>query len=379
MSNFKITVKATLVNSLFTNRGLKNDIISQKTGIDTDEISRLRSVDGEVEQDTLIMLAKLVQKPWTVFLLDDPEKPAGFGHDNRTLNNRRQGLGSEMIKILEDTKFMLDVSKEIDSNYQVSLPVQSISLTNNPQKAGENLRDLLDIDEEQCAKIYDPREMFNYWKDLVQTFGIYVSERALPLGQVRAFSLLSANKAAIVLSTKDSYTARSFSLFHELCHILLRNTGVCDLNAFSSVETERFCNQFSAAFLAPSKILNVLIEKYSSLENTNELAEKIAHDLKMSKVAASIRLNDFGIEVPIDFHFEALKKKKAGPGESGGNYYATAINAAGVKFSKQVFNAVSDGMITNRDAAHFLGVGEKTMSSFKTNLYRYHPDHGTAD
>lgn len=379
MTSFEITVKASLVNSLFANRGLKNDIISQKTGIGIEEIEKLRTTDSSVEQSSLIKLAKLIKKPWTVFLLDTPEKPAGFEHDNRTLRNQRQGLGSEMIKILEDTKFMLEVSNELDPDYSVSLPMQPISLTNNPQEIGEKLRDVLNIDEEFCAKIYDSREMFNYWKKLVQAQGIYVTERALPLGQVRAFSILSNNKAAIVLSTKDSYTARSFSLFHELCHILLRSTGICDLNAFSSIETERFCNQFSAAFLAPTKIITVLIEEYSSIDSTDELAEKIAHALKISKVAASIRLNDFGIKVPIDFHFEGLKKRKTGLAESGGNYYATVINAAGVQFSKQVFNAVSNGLITSRDAAHFLGVGEKSISSFRTNLYRYHPDHGTTD
>lgn len=376
MNTFTVPVKASLMKSLVRNRGMTYHAVAEKAKIDESALLEYSQNDSEIDRETLVKLAKVFHKSWTVFLLDTPEPPAKYGQDNRTLGNQQQGLGPELVKILQDTTFMLEVSSEIDPDYKVDLPMKQLSTKKiEASLAGEQFRKALKLNEEECDKIRGTREMLNHWKTIVQDRGIYISERALPLGQVRAFSLVYDNKAAIVLSTKDSYAARSFSLFHEVCHILLKSTGVCDLNEFSTKDQERYCNQFAAAFLAPADKLAALLDKYKAIEDHDELVERIATALNISKVAASIRLNEIGVKVKIDFHLEALKKKRKNDGTSSGNYYATTINAAGVTFSKHVFNAVSDGVISMRDAAHFLGVGEKNVNRFKSELYRYHPNH----
>ena len=49
----------------------------------------------------------------------------------------------------------------------------------------------------------------------------------------------------------DTITGRIFSLFHELCHIILKNSAFCDFRYNGSSELEIYCNRFAAAFLAP--------------------------------------------------------------------------------------------------------------------------------
>jgi Zn-dependent peptidase ImmA (M78 family) len=365
-----------MLRGLIDNRDVSVEIVSNKSGIPEHEINKVLQQDQELELPKAVALAKVFHKPWTIFLLEKPEQKTKLDQDNRTLSNKQHGLGIELVKILEDAEFTLNASSELDPEYKVKLPLSTLSTDNDAESEGEKFRKLLDIDEEYCEKLTDAREMLYYLKQKIQYSGIYVSEKPLPLEQVRAFSLKRGQKAIIVLSTKDSYQARSFSLMHEVCHILMDRSGLCGISSYDVKKQEWFCNQFSAAFLAPNFLLKKLLETYKDLDDEAELVSKISRSLNISKAATSIRLAEMGKIKPVkqlNFEAYAKKKKKDGSKTTGGNYYATTINSAGVMFSKQVFGAVSDGIISSRDAARFLGVGEKNLTKFRENLSKYHP------
>jgi Zn-dependent peptidase ImmA (M78 family) len=377
--NLKIQIRADLLRSLIVNRGIPHEIIANKCGIETETLLKCCRDDSEIEYGTLQKMAKMFKKPWTVFLLEKPEKPVAIDNDNRTINNQGQALGPELVKFIEDAEFTIEVSKEITPDYKISIPYIKMTTDSDPRVAGEKIRSLMISDDTEFKKIHGAREALNYWKQIVQGYGVYISERALPTEQVRAFSLRKSNRAIIVLSTKDSYAARSFSLFHELCHIILNNTGICALNDFESIAVERYCNQFAASFLAPKALIEAILDKVNSSMSPDDLIKLVADQLGVSRAAAAIRLADIGIIPPINsMQLEKLQKRKSKDGRnaSGGNYYATTINAAGVVFSKQVFEAVTGGSISTGDAARFLGVGEHIVNRYQSKLYEYHPTYG---
>lgn len=377
--NLKIPIRADLLRSLIDNRGISHEIIANKCEIEMGAFLKLCRDGGEIEYSTLQKMAKMFKKPWTVFLLEKPEKPVAIDNDNRTINNQGQALGSELVKFIEDAEFTLEISKELTPDYKISLPYLRMTVKSNPRVAGEKMRSLIIPGESEFKKIHGARETLNYWKQLVQNNGIYISEKALPTEQVRAFSIRRVDRAIIVLSTKDSYAARSFSLFHELCHIILNNTGICALSDFQSMAIERYCNQFAASFLAPKEQIEAILNKNDNTLSPNDLIKLIADQLGISGAAAAIRLADIGIIPPVNsIQLEKLQKHKSKDGRTinGGNYYATTINAAGVVFSKQVFEAVTGGMISTGDAARFLGVGEHIVNRYQSKLNEYHPTYG---
>ncbi|HET9174194.1 MAG TPA: ImmA/IrrE family metallo-endopeptidase [Candidatus Saccharimonadales bacterium] len=374
-----LTVNAKLLKSLIDNRGVPRQVVANKCSLSEEQLQTLETSGGELNFAKAEKLAKFFQKPWTVFLLDEPEKPVHFGQDNRTVKSQQLGLGGELVKALEDAEFTLAVSEEVDKENHVKLPSLHASIDDNPVQLASAMRSQLGVTDDIYEKFSDGRIAFNYWKDLIQGLGIYISERPLPLNQVRAFSLLKGRRGIIVVSTKDSYEARTFSLFHEFCHILLRKTGICDVSSsnFKAKQTEGFCNQFAAAFLAPDAFVKRLAEAFASeAQDDKELIKLVAGKLKISQAATSIRLAELGFTKPVPhLDIEALPVVKRKKGEKGGgNYYATAINAAGVRFSKSVFGALGDGIISRRDAARFLGVGEKNVENYRNNLFTYHPE-----
>jgi Zn-dependent peptidase ImmA (M78 family) len=219
-----------------------------------------------------------------------------------------------------------------------------------------------------------------HWINQLAKLGINVASH--PLGEddgIRAFSLYRSTKAIIVLNSDETDNGKLFSLMHELSHILLRNTGVCDLKRS---EIENFCNRFASEILIPDGILSQLIEKYDvSDENSEDTSGKIARRLRVSKLAVLTRLLQEKIIKPTTYDklsveeykkFSSLKqnkierqKKNAASGKSTGvNPYLLNKARIGNYFLGELFIAYNSGKITPFEAGKYLGFKPKTINKF---------------
>ncbi|MGH7136756.1 MAG: ImmA/IrrE family metallo-endopeptidase, partial [Pirellulales bacterium] len=77
---------------------------------------------------------------------------------------------------------------------------------------------------------------------------------------VRSYSIAQFPLPIIVVNRKHAPARRTFTLLHELTHILLRSSGVCvvDIRPGSSQPDQRieaFCNHVAGAALVPKRSL----------------------------------------------------------------------------------------------------------------------------
>ena len=98
----------------------------------------------------------------------------------------------------------------------------------------------------------------------------------------------------IVLNRKDEYSARLFTLVHELAHIVLRNTGICnDVSVDgASSKIEQFCNEVAGLVLVPNQELKThqaitQIKKYGL---DDAYVRSIARDFAVSREVIINRL-----------------------------------------------------------------------------------------
>ncbi len=104
----------------------------------------------------------------------------------------------------------------------------------------------------------------------------------------------------IVVSTKDSYNGKIFSLFHELLHLVFKTGGIFrsfNLSSFSpdSRKIEILCNRITGIFLVPQKYLlkePIIIKKKSKKDWTEPDLEDLSHKYKVSKEVILRRLLD---------------------------------------------------------------------------------------
>jgi len=206
----------------------------------------------------------------------------------------------------------------------------------------------------------------------VENLNILVFRFPMPLAETRGFSLTETNPPAIVINSSDSVNARIFSLFHEYAHVLLRMSGLCLFEESAlreNTNAERFCNQFSAAFLVPMDAL-LNDERLAAARNPSSLSDEalgaIAERFRVSQHVVWRRMAAANL-VPSDVYWARVEKWKAiGTVRStrprGGPRPARkCIEQRGRKFASLVFEAKSRDIITYRDMIDYLAVGPRHL------------------
>lgn len=368
----EVTVSAARLKSLFDNRHKDITAVSKQLSIKADLLESTIK-DTSISFEDLEVLAKFFKKPWSYLLIDKPEVIPDFGHDNRTIENKKHPVSEEVLKELQVADTMLDTMIELFPENKIALPQAAISNDGIADIAASKIRAFLGITDKKQLSCKNEYEALRLWSEAIQETGVYVSQRALVDENIRAFSLARKNQAVIVVSTKDNAYARIFSLLHEFCHIMLRNTGVCDLNEeYSHIESR--CNHFAASVLLPDSLVGEQLRGFAfanDIEEDEDTIRTLSNYFRVSQATLLIRLKTIGLlgegyYAKLETRRKSRRKNQKG---SGGDYYASAISRVGRKFANDVFIALSDGKINRSDASAVLGVGEHIVGRFKEHLY----------
>lgn len=121
------------------------------------------------------------------------------------------------------------------------------------------IRNLLNYPvEEQTAANIDAETSYKRWRNSVEhNLGIHVFQFAMPKVEAQGFSYSDSFPYCITINNAYPATSRTFTLFHELSHILRSQSGLCkpDDTLFRREETsiEYDCNSFAGSVLVPAK------------------------------------------------------------------------------------------------------------------------------
>jgi Zn-dependent peptidase ImmA (M78 family) len=366
----KVRVSAERFRSLLANRHMTVAEIADSTvlGIRVEDLERS---DQHVEFADLEVLASIFKRPWSYLLVDEAEQFPDAGDDNRTFANQRAALSPNLMAELEAAELMLDAAADLfpEVRYEVpSVPSADVS----PSALADIIRSFLGVSIDEQLHVPDEYAALRRWVAAIHARGTYVSQRRLRDKTIRAFSKVRGQHAIIVVDTGDNAYARIFSLLHEFCHVVLRNTGICDLDDHSTIE--RFCNAVAAEALMPATLLDQLIPAGAFSDSKQAADDALIHfsrTMHVSQAALLIRLRDYG-RIGGDLYNEMEERRAARrPTKSrGGSFYAPAINRVGRLYAHRVVDAVSEGTIDRQDAGALLGVGEHLVDTFTTELLK---------
>ncbi len=367
----RTVVSAARLRSMLANRHKTAEQVAADVSTRASLAALVRQ-DAEVDFEDLQAIAKYFKKPWSYLLLDAEEQFPDLGHDNRTYANQQVPVSPDLIAEYEAVLLMLDAAIELfpDERYQV--PAEPITTRTDATIAATRIRALLgvSIDDQIAAK--DEYSALRLWIAALHQHGVYVSQRRLRDPTIRAFSAARDGQAVIVVDTGDPPYARIFSLLHEYCHVVLRSTGICDLEQHSTVE--RYCNETAAAILLPAELvrreLGGIAFGGDDAADDNEL-RRLSHRLGVSQAALLIELHRLGVIGDETYEaMEARRLARRAAGRKGrGQFYPTAINKVGRRFARNVFDALADEAIDRADAGVLLGVGEHLVGRFRRELH----------
>jgi Zn-dependent peptidase ImmA (M78 family) len=354
--------------------GLTRESAAQRLNMSALDLRYLEEGVGRLSLAKIHDMADVYDRPLIVFFL--PEPPALVDHlpDFRTLPQQSEKPWSpDLHRAFRRAISQRDVVLEIDDlNDDEPTPTIDLHLGDNddPEAAADRTRSWLGAPD-WFDDARDSREILNAWVETVERHGVLVMQMSgVDVDEARGFSIGQHPYPVIVINNKDAYSARSFTLMHELTHVLLRRGGVCDLvdtpmsTQSSSYNVERFCSEVAAAVLIPRELMLALIDEKGprvaqrwSFEEVYSLSRRFG----VSAEAMLLRLVTLR-QVSRDYYWanrHAFSQRTAddkGTKPGGGNYYYNTIHALGRGYISQVWNAYQRDDIGAADLIRYLGV-----------------------
>jgi Zn-dependent peptidase ImmA (M78 family) len=322
-------------------------------------------------------LANLFKRPLPVFFMpavpETPPIPKDFRKPATGLDyplTRASHLSIRKARWYQSMArdLLLDLGKQLPEISQIDSDIQMI------KNAAKEIRDL-DFHVQESWK--DNWEALKNWRQYLEEKGIFVFQFSMPINEVRGFSLVRVGfPPVIVINSKDSPNGRIFTLFHEYCHILLKETGICipaeiESSTDSYDKTEIRCNEFSGNFLVPTEHLEASIKELSSMVHL-DLIRELSKKFVVSRFVILRRLYSLK---KINYNtyqriFEDLQKEVKPVESAGGDFYKNQFAEKGSKFISLIVEAESGGTITTNKALEILGIKLKHYPQIVDLLYQ---------
>jgi len=315
-------------------------------------------------------LARATRTPEGQLFLSEPPRERLPVPDFRTPSGKAAASASpELLDTLHDATRKQDWYRDyVLSHGGGPVPfVGSLSLAMRPDEAAALARKTLALDTRLRADATSWEEALRLQIGHLEERGILIlrngvvgsnGRRALSTEEFRGFALSDPYAPLIFLNNKDSLGAQMFTLFHELIHLGLDQSGIS--NPFETGETnhevERYCNRVAAELLMPAAEVREMIAD-SVTGDPGALARKF----RVSTFVALIRLRELGRLDQASFRalYEAEREASARREQrasSGGNFYATELVRVGKSLARAVVESALEGRTSYRDACRLLGV-----------------------
>ena len=358
-------------------RGRSVDEVATKLKQSAERIKAWESPDS-TERPTVSQarsLADLYERPFLEFFratlppVQDPKLVPDFRRprDAKKLNaEQERDLKSIQSWVEAQRENALDLYAEIGEE-PPALPKEFYSTTNaDADAAAIRVRDIVGfaISEQTNLKASQQHFLPNILRHKFELVGVLTFRRnELKSLGIRGICIY-ADPLPVVVFGKESPAAQSFTLSHELAHVVLRESGIIGPVRQKSSNVEKWCDQFAASFLMPRDAVREIVGPTPNKPAGDISDEKLADYatfFRVSRHAMLIRLVHLGY-VKASFYWNVKKsqfdsEEKSFKQFGRAEYYGTRYkNTMGDLYTGLVLQAWSSGRITNHNAAEFMGI-----------------------
>ncbi|MFZ0800114.1 MAG: ImmA/IrrE family metallo-endopeptidase [Terriglobales bacterium] len=209
---------------------------------------------------------------------------------------------------------------------------------------------------------------FDEWRTALERTGQLVFLFSLGKDSCRGFSLWDDFAPVVAVNTAWNESARIFTLFHELGHLITRTSSACLESIRTTPRTdpvERWCERFAAGVLMPTKDVEAALHQYGSRGQTASLAiaKSLANLYKVSLRAAVIRL--IGLNAATWALYDEIPpisdKKPPGGGGQGRSRTQIREDQFGDRVTSILVTAVEKDLLTRSQAVEFLDIPDTTF------------------
>ena len=267
-----------------------------------DRLAALERGEREPPRPVLVRMAQHYRRPLLAFYLAAPPPRGDRGADFRTLPDARSSetdaLIDALVRNVQSRQSMVRAALEAEDEAE-PLPfvgalmrhegalvdtdsLQNV-LRNKPdtarlsRRAADSLRRVLgrNLTAAQYYSQPNPEAAFALLRSRTEDAGVFVllkgdlgsHHTSIGVDVFRGFAIADDVAPFVVINDRDSIPAWSFTLLHELVHLLLGQTGISGTNPGTRIE--EFCNNVAAEWMLPAQTLNEI-----EIDGDRDIAEQ---------------------------------------------------------------------------------------------------------
>ena len=353
--------------------------VAAKFKKDPDEIEAWESEDADASP-TYVQLERLAyeiyKRPVAAFYLPRPPSEPDLKEEFRTLPD------FELDDLWPDTRYHLRLARAMQlslnelnqgSNQTEHKIFDEVEIAlDRPVEAASAIRNFLGVSLTTQRNWPSNDEALKSWRSAVEENGVFVFKNSFKQEEISGFSITDREFPVIYINNSTAKARQIFSLFHELCHVILHTNSISKFDeshyeplADAERSLEQYCNRVAAELLIPAGDFNDQISGVSNFGDDE--VSTLANRYRVSREAVLRRVMDLGL-VSREYYLAKAKEwidAARGWSRPGGNYYATRATYLGQAYLNLVFTRLYQGRISRDETADYLGVKSKNLAGLE--------------
>jgi Zn-dependent peptidase ImmA (M78 family)/DNA-binding XRE family transcriptional regulator len=357
-------------------RGLSEEEAAKRLKLTTQALADLEAGNKKPSLKQLDLIAQKYQIPFASLMMPQPlpftQRPADF----RTHGGKEPIWDEQLLIGFEIVNQQIESLSEIrqhDPDLFTAPAIRNYSASRSAKDVAEEERRLFGVSLEVQFGWPTPAQAFRYWRHHVERAGVFVQILDLgPESLCRGFTIYDERgiPAAVINGDDAEGPARTFTLFHEYAHLLIRQPGVSDQNRKNA--TEAWCNEFAAYFLMPNERFKTEAKQINPGGNWNGDASirKLADLFKVSMSAVALHLENVGLAKRglYDLKIEEWRVRKKSKPFAQMSYPERQVQRLGVRHVGVVLDAVDRRDINTLEAYELMNVDPRFFADLRKKV-----------
>ena len=377
--------------------GVSTDYLSQRTNQDKSKIlAWINATDPSLP--TLIQaksIATILRVPFAALYMDKDKLPIKKLPKLRNLRSMLYDApkdDSSLNLAIADLIRYHDFLISTDTELEIAPPLFTLPVI--AESAGvidyaKVIREFFRLELNAQYKLTSSRQFYLYVRQQIERKGIFIhSFTGVDVEVARGVAVFNETTPIIGINDNDRYPAKTFSIIHELVHIMKRQSTMCNemFASFSNQSEEVFCNAVAGEVLVPTSALETIILSFKINSFDLHVIETLANKFNISKEVITRRLydtnrfskdeyNTFTNEIR-DVFIQEREKLNAGKQQGIDTGFRKNISMAAVdKTSPAICRVLllgySDGYFNKQDVSGLLGIKEKHVPKFFAEVRKW--------
>ncbi|TGR70917.1 ImmA/IrrE family metallo-endopeptidase [bacterium M00.F.Ca.ET.194.01.1.1] len=364
-------------------RGVNATSLSDSLKISRERFSDALRGERIPTKNQIFKISSLLAVPAYAFFMDDFKVDHSEITDFRTRKPVMFKFGLYAGKF-EGIFRLRDYLAELYKRLDIDAPQALISeqADENPEQFAATIAKLLSVHELQ-KRSKTKKEFYNLLREKIEDLGVFVMQDHYLPEDIDGVALYHANFSSNMIyvnSSKRNHGAKTFTLAHELAHILGKRSAVSDNYKFRN-EIERFCNRFAASLLIPRDLFFATVEQkrltFSDYNQAVESAKTISSVFKTSISAALVRAVELGLaenQYYVSFaagfgspeFLDTLKPKSGGGSDDGPEPGIIDLATFGKRAVAVINEALASNKTTEYEVFKKTGLSRRRISGLQS-------------